>query len=246
MSRLTRAIRFVRHWHARIGVLAALFFLLLALTGVALNHTDGLGLAKRQVRASWLMHWYGLRGEVPTLGYLFESGFFVGIPQHWVMDGRDIAAAPEPVVGAVELAGIRYLATSSAIHVYQQDGILVERLTGSALPATPIDHIGRAGELLMVQTAQGIFSSEDGLDWKPDADIATDWSGQLPLSDDLRQQIEPLFAPALPLERILLDIHSGRIFGRYGPVVMDLAALVLMALSLSGIWIYLRSLRKRN
>jgi uncharacterized iron-regulated membrane protein len=246
MSRTTRLIRFTRHWHARAGVLAALFFLLLALTGLALNHTDGLELAKKRVGTSWLMHWYGLKTETPAQGYLFEGGYFIGVPHHWVMDGHDIAATPEPVVGAVEVTGIRYLATSSALYVYQQDGSLVERLTGSALPATPIDHVGRVGELLLVQTAQGIFSSEDGLSWKPHEAKSVAWSRQQPLPDDVRRQIEPLFAPALPLERILLDIHSGRIFGRYGPMLMDLAALVLMVLSLSGIWIYLRSIRKRS
>jgi uncharacterized iron-regulated membrane protein len=47
----------------------------------------------------------------------------------------------------------------------------------------------------------------------------------------------------LPLERLLLDLHSGRFFGSAGPWIMDAAAVLLVLLALSGTWIWLR--RKR-
>lgn len=245
MSHLTRAIRFVRHWHARAGVLAALFFLFLAATGVALNHTDALQLASKQVGAGWLMHWYGVKSEAPAQGYLFEQGYFVGNREHWVMDGRDLPPSPEPVLGAAEVAGMRYLATASMIHIYLPDGSLVDRLTGSALPAAPVSRLGQKDGTLLVQTPQGIFVSEDGLDWRPDAAEGVTWSQPQPLPADVGARVAAHFAPSLPLERVLLDVHSGRIFGRYGPLAMDLAALALAALALSGIWIYLRTIRRK-
>lgn len=246
MTRLTRVIRFIRHWHARIGVLAALFFLFLASTGLALNHTDALQLSRKQVGAPWLMRWYGLAAETPTQGYLFARGYFVADGHRWLMDGHNLSASPEAVIGAAEVGGMRYLATTSAVHIYQPDGSLVERLTGPALPAATLQHIGAAGNFLLVQTAQGVFASEDGLTWKPYAAPTVAWSHPQPLPAGVRKQIEAMFAPALPLERIVLDVHSGRVLGRHGPLVMDLAALVLMVLSLSGIWIYVRSMRKRH
>ena len=47
-------------WHRRLGLTAALFVLLLATTGLALNHTDGLRLDERYVGAGWLLRWYGI------------------------------------------------------------------------------------------------------------------------------------------------------------------------------------------
>lgn len=44
----------------------------------------------------------------------------------------------------------------------------------------------------------------------------------------------------LSLERILLDVHSGRIFGHYGPWLMDGAALMLLILAATGIIGWLR------
>lgn len=246
MSHLTRLLRLVRHWHARAGVLAALFFLFLAATGVALNHTDALQLARKQVGADWLMRWYGVKSEAPAQGYLFDQGYFVGNREHWVMDGHELPSSPEAVLGAVEVAGMRYLATASAIHVYQPDGSLVDRLAGSALPAVPVGRIGKKGDALLVETAQGVFISEDGLSWRPGTAEDATWAQPQPLPADVGARAAAHFAPSLPLERVLLDVHSGRIFGRYGPLAMDLAALILAALALSGIWIYLRTIRRRH
>lgn len=246
MSHLTRLIRFARHWHARIGVLTAVFFLLLAVSGLALNHTESLQLAKRQVSARWLMQWYGLKAEYPAQGYLFERGYFIGDRQHWMMDGRVLPASDEPVIGAVEVGGMRYVATGSAIHIYQPGGGLVEKLTGSALPAPGIVGLGVADGMLLVQTPKGMFVTEDALEWQAIPARSAAWSKPQLLPDPIRAQVAEALAPSLPLERVVLDVHSGRVFGRYGPWMMDLAAVVLIALSLSGTWIYLRSIRRRH
>ena len=39
----------------------------------------------------------------------------------------------------------------------------------------------------------------------------------------------------LTVERLLLDLHSGRILGEAGPLLMDLVAVFLIVLSLSGL-----------
>lgn len=245
MSHLTRLIRFARHWHARIGVLASLFFLLLAATGVALNHTDALQLDKQRVDVRWLMAWYGLEGEQPEQGYLFQRGYFVGGSRHWLMDGRELPVSAQAVTGAVEVGGMRYVATRGAIHIFQPDGVLVEKLTGAALPGPDILQLGVDGDALLARTSRGLFRTEDALDWHPIPDKPVTWSAMQRLPERVREQAAQAMAPSLPLERVVLDVHSGRIFGRYGPWVMDLAAIILMLLSLSGLWIYLRSIRKR-
>lgn len=246
MSRLTRAIRFARHWHARIGVLVSIFILTLAVTGVALNHTEALSLARTQIESNWLMRWYGIKAESVPQGYLFEQGYFVGNAERWVMDGVDLPHAAESVVGVVEAEGVRYLATSSAIYLYQPGGALVEKMNGNALPATSISRIGALDGRVWVQGPQGAFSSEDGLNWQSQAESLPQWAEPQSLPTGVAAEASRFFTPSLPLERVILDLHSGRIFGRYGPLVMDITAFVLTVLSISGVWIYLRSLRKKH
>ena len=43
---------------------------------------------------------------------------------------------------------------------------------------------------------------------------------------------------SLSWERVLLDLHSGRLFGRYGTWVMDIAAGLLLVLVMTGIWLW--------
>ena len=55
-------------WHRWVGLVAALFVIVLAVTGLALNHTEELQLDARHVRTAWLLDWYGisLPDEVPA------------------------------------------------------------------------------------------------------------------------------------------------------------------------------------
>ncbi len=49
-----RTLRAVRRFHLYLGLAAALYFMLIAATGVALNHREGLRLEARHVSRSWL------------------------------------------------------------------------------------------------------------------------------------------------------------------------------------------------
>ncbi len=48
----------------------------------------------------------------------------------------------------------------------------------------------------------------------------------------------------LKLERVMLDLHCGRIFGRYRIHLMDVTALALLWFSLSGLWVWSSRRRK--
>ncbi len=60
----------------------------------------------------------------------------------------------------------------------------------------------------------------------------------------LQQAITRVYrGEGLSLERLLLDLHSGRIFGSIGVLVYDLLALALGFLSISGLVLWFRSRR---
>ncbi|HED18424.1 MAG TPA: PepSY domain-containing protein, partial [Gammaproteobacteria bacterium] len=48
-------------WHRYMGVGAAAFMLVIAVTGVLLNHTEGLQLDSRHVQSNWILDWYGIQ-----------------------------------------------------------------------------------------------------------------------------------------------------------------------------------------
>jgi len=57
--RRRRLVGYLWHWHRRVGVVVAIFAVLLAVTGIVLNHTAQLGLDRSFVPWPWLMKVYG-------------------------------------------------------------------------------------------------------------------------------------------------------------------------------------------
>ncbi|MDX1696691.1 MAG: hypothetical protein R3308_00300, partial [Thiohalobacterales bacterium] len=55
-----RRLRSLYLWHRWIGLTAAAFVIVLALTGLVLNHTTELALDSRHVQSTALLDWYGI------------------------------------------------------------------------------------------------------------------------------------------------------------------------------------------
>lgn len=238
----------LRRWHASAGVCAALFFLALLLSGIALNHSETLALPKRKLSAPALSAWYGLRASTPAYGYRLDAGVFASDAQTWVLNTRVIAERAGPALGVVSHAGIVYIATRASLHLHLPTGDLVEKVSAATLPGTPLKRIGiAAGEAMravVVETAAGTYASADGGLWHRYTGEVR-WSEPVALPQQTRSAIAPHFTPHITLERLLLDLHSGRILGRYGPWLVDLIAVVLGLLALSGTWLYFRLHRHR-
>lgn len=241
-----RAAGGFRRWHAKIGLVAAAFFLFLAVTGLMLNHTEPLGLDSRHITNSLLTGWYGIRREIPAQGYLLGEDYFVADTQKWWYGGKVIAEREAPPVGAVALGDIRYVATPHVLFLYQKDGRQVDKIDQAALPAWPIERLGWIGEAIVLSTKRGQFVSNDGINWRAGGAEPVKWAEAVVLPEPIRQSLGKSFAPSLLLERVVLDLHSGRLFGHFGPLVMDLMAIALIVLAGTGVWIYVKAARQRR
>ena len=240
---MSHTSRVVRKWHGHAGVAATLFLIFLVITGIILNHEETFKLDKREISTGWLMRWYGIHAANPEMGYTMGDRYFSWEGEKWALGDKPLAGTAEHPVGAVAVNGMHFVATSSALYLFQADGQLVDKLEKQALPAYPVLALGLADDRVVLQTPSGMMASTDGLTWKKISAPAT-WSVLQPLPDNTKRQMTVLLAPGLSLERILLDVHSGRIFGRYGPWVVDAAAIALLLLGISGVWIYVRSIKQ--
>ncbi|MCF7982624.1 MAG: hypothetical protein K9K86_11625, partial [Pseudomonadales bacterium] len=63
---LRRNLILLLRWHRRIALIAAIFVVLLALTGLLINHANELGLDKQQLQGSWVARWYGIKKPEAT------------------------------------------------------------------------------------------------------------------------------------------------------------------------------------
>lgn len=239
-------LRFLRRWHARIGFAAVLFFLILAVTGFVLNHGSDLGLDGKYMHAAWLARWYGLKAEPPRQAFRSAHHDLVAANGRWLFDGRISGEKfPQPI-GLVELSDMVVVASDTALYVHSKNGELIDQVGRSALPGVPVHAIGSGAQKLALRTASGTFTSADALSWQPAPRQKVVWSVPAELPSAERCTYKETLAPGISVQQLLLDLHSGRFAGRYGPLVVDFLAVLLAVLSLSGAWLFLKPRHRRE
>lgn len=237
--------RAMRRWHARLGVATALFFGVLVGTGIALNHTEALGLAQTRLSSPALARWFGLPEPVVLQVVELEAPLLVS-RDAWFYRARRLPGGGGEIVGAVMTNAQLAIATADRLVLYTRDGERIETLAGAALPALPLAALGWRDDALVVGTSRGSFASADGLSWLTTGDASVHWSRAVPPNAAQTVLAAQLLVPELSLERIVLDIHAGRLFGRYGPWLVDTVAVVLLLLASSGVWIQWRGGRMKR
>ncbi|MGA7181512.1 MAG: hypothetical protein WBX11_18285 [Thiobacillaceae bacterium] len=236
----------LHRWHRRMGAVAGLFVLWLAASGIILNHSADLGLDHTAISAPWLIRLYGLHAVVPDRGFRSTTHWLVGTDARTVIDGRPLAAALPQPLGLVAANDLLFAANASGITIIDPLGQLVDTLQLSDLPLTNIHRIGQGDGVVVIADMQDHrFASRDGLNWMAYGGSVI-WAMSEALPTAIAEPAAPYFRPQLPLERILLDAHSGRIIGPYGPVLVDAVGVVFILIALSGFWIYLRHRLRRS
>lgn len=230
-------------WHRRLGLTAAVFVLLLAITGLALNHTDSLRLDERFVGAGWLLGWYGIEAPARAEGFRLEGSTVTRLGERVYLDDRLVEQDVDALSGAVSTDGFIIVAVDGELLLLTAAGDRVERLgredgIPAGIRAVGTDADGR----LVVRTASGIYRADPQLlTWEPSGSASNAVRWPEPVAPDpalLASLRQDYLSNILTLERVLLDLHSGRILGRYGPWLMDAAAVLLLVLAVTGVWLW--------
>ena len=230
-------------WHRRIGLLAGLFVLILSLTGIALNHTEALRLDDRHVSATWLLNWYGIGPPDELISFETGESWVTLVEDQLYMDERRLPGTYTEISGAVLMGETVVVVADGDALVLSPAGEFIERLgLINGIPAG-VEKIGVGKDkALTVSAVHGLFRSDAELiSWEPAAPgiDGVVWSSPTSAPRELTERLRSDYqSHILPLERVLLDLHSGRIAGGAGVILMDLAAIILMLLIVTGGWIW--------
>ena len=247
MARKKRSASVMRRLHRSIGAFAAIFVFFMVVSGLVINHSNGLGLDQRHTSQSFLLDWYGLTGPEHIRSFAVKDKWLSFAGSQLYLNGEFVADISNGL-GAVSSGKLLVAAGSEELLLLDPDGNLVEKIAWSPIGTTPIESIGTgADKTVIVKTGDQLWLADAELiSWQQagEGPVNPQWSISEPSPEALEKTIERQYrGEGLSLERVLLDLHSGRIFGNIGIIIYDLLAIAIGFLSISGLVLWFRGRR---
>ncbi|HKK16507.1 MAG TPA: PepSY domain-containing protein [Gammaproteobacteria bacterium] len=234
---------FIHKWHRRLGIISALFVILLVITGLLLNHTGVLQLKDHFVQNRLLLNLYNINPAEKPLGFRVEQYWISLIGERLYLDGTEINDGVDNLFGAVNQDSMIVVAFDGQLLLVTPRGQIVERLTDTQGVPAGMRAIGKAADgSLVIRGSHGDYQVNlDNLDWHEENEIDASWSTPSAIpADKLAVLLELYRGKGLPLERVILDLHSGRFLGNWGVYIIDAAAILFLLLAVSGTWMWLQ------
>jgi len=251
-----RLIRHLREWHRKFGIIAAFFIIFLSISGVALNHTTTLSLAHKPISNIWLLDHYGI-APPNDIRFYQQSSLQVTNNLVWLNDkllfesSADVVSAgiTSAQVSTDEVVGVYVIASQTHLYIYNYQGELLDQLGVEAGVPEDIEALSIDNNMVVLKTASGYYQSDsDFFYWQAISPLLEPlWITAESVSIQKEQQASLAYrSQFLTFERIILDAHSGRILGLFGVLFMDAVAILLILLSLSGIYIWIRYAKSKR
>lgn len=233
----------LHRWHARLGICTALFVLVFSLTGLLLNHRESLRLDEHHVQAGWLLELYRITPDTEPVSYRIGEDWTTQLGQRLYFNDRELLSDVTRLHGAARVREQSVLAVDNRLVLLERDGVIIEVLGGAEGVPSGMQKIGTdANHQLVINAAHGYYQVDlEELVWREAVHIVAQWAEPQPLPNPLHQAIlHDWRGKGLSLERILLDLHSGRLWGGPGVWLYDAAAILFILLALSGSWMWYR------
>ena len=245
----------IYQWHRHLGIVLAVFLLALASTGFLLNHTAELKLNQTYIDNTWLLDQYGIRIPENITAFYNDGQWISQWNQAIYLNAQAVGFNQQALRGIASWNNMFIVAFSNELQLYTDKGQLIEKIqhheflknieavgiiyNKSGLQATSYE---APSSQLGIKSQHTVYLADSELlNWRPvhNANIVNvdiTWAQERELPAMLQQAIGVDYrGHQLHLERVLLDLHSGRIFGIVGTYVVDAAAVLMLLLALSGI-----------
>ena len=240
--------RVILAWHRWMGLFSALFLVVLSITGLALNHTERLGLDEIQIKNSFILSRYGMVGSSEIVAHrIHKSDTLAYLDGQLFYNSKPLTSGEAPL-GIIEGDPITVVATATQLIYLSENGELIETIGHSQLPYSELTAVGSGID------GRPILVAAEGR-WGPDANwlefdayqasYNVEPLAHIELSEAETAAILDAFqGGGVSLYRVMLDLHAGRLFGWGGRTLMDLTAVAILLLVSSGIGGWLRKSRR--
>jgi hypothetical protein len=230
----------MRSLHRSVASVVFVFVIILSVTGILLNHTSELKLDQRYLRMPWLLEHYEINQVKPDAVFLLDGKVFSQFGDQLFVDAVPVSHIYRPLLGGVVIDEIYILATDDALILLNPDGEFVERMGAESGVPPMIQNIGLFHGDPVLQTRDGMWLSDFLLDsWELVSLEGVGWSVPEPMPDSVEKDLVTYFhGYGVTFEQVVLDIHNGRIIKKFGVWVLDAVGVLMILLSLSGLWLW--------
>jgi len=245
-----RLLPFIK-FHRWAGLSSLLLLVLVSITGIMLNHTEELNLDEHYISTHWLQTWYGIKMPEQQNYLRFKNDSFAQVGKQLYFNRSRLPDEESPLLGGYQMEHYIVIGLRNALYLLTPEGELIEKLNADKNLPVPVTRIGlsnieaASGQLIIEVDNKYYTSRDEFLTW-----VEVQRNEFYPFLLDTPNVANKAFyrdiylGNELTLERVVLDLHSGRLLGSLGIYLMDMAAVILIMLGLSGIWVWSRRFRK--
>ncbi len=233
----------LKTWHRTAGLFAAAFLLLLTITGLLLMQADDLNLDGRYISDDRLLDWYGIRPAPPPLTFAVNDHLITQLGSRLYFNSDFLLNIDSQLIGTAPAADEILVVTTDDLLLLTADGNVAEQLNETAGVPPSITHVGISSDGTIVLNSvdgQFTFSPLDVRFTSTDTQTPVRWQSPIAAPAELIASLNRSYRGAgLTLERIIIDLHTGRLLGTFGVTLINLASVLLIVLIISGIWLWL-------
>ena len=239
---------FIQRWHKKIGIFIVIFVIFLAISGIALNHSEKFKLNTTFIKMEWLLDLYQISPNSEPVTYpSHNDNWITQLGERVYFNDVEIITNVEKLIGVVYINNTFVIGYDGKLMVLTEDGKLLESLSGAEGVPAGMKAIGVDDkDNVIIKSAHGYYRVNlDILNWNEHDLLSANWSDTSKnISEELRIAIFNEYrGKGLTIERVLLDMHSGRVVGKWGTYFMDLVAILMLVISATGIWMWLKRRR---
>lgn len=240
-QRRARLLHSIYTWHRWLGLSALLWVLLFSISGLLIEASPALGLDKRSIQNELLLTRYGISQPTFIQSWNGKGWQLQQWDQGATFNSQWLGNMPKPPVAAAEYLGLVVVATENQILLFDQNGLAVDSI-GS--PSGKIIALGKtlSGAIAVGSGSKSFVADADLLNWTEARNEEINWI--TPSTSALNTQA-PTPKHDISYERLLLDIHSGALFGPVGRWLSRLAAVVMILLAISGFYTWFSRFARR-
>ena len=232
--------RFIRKFHRWLGVFASLWLLLLATTGLLLQHSEQWGLNKKFISHSFILKAYGIGAQFKA----FEQNKhrLVQIDGQLIEDSIVTIKLSENINSAIYHQSHWIVTTNSQILWLDATGQIIQSMDELDGLPLPIDNIGISNNSLYILSNKKVYDI-NSLKISNQSHDSIKWVQALTNPQLKEESIQLTSSNYLSYEQLLFDLHAGI---TAPSLLNDMAAIALIILSLSGIYLFFRKKNRTN